>query len=472
MFPVFRIISFKNFINYLILLGVFIYTAIRGYLLSFTHDESISLAISQGDTEWMFTSNNHLLNTVLMLIFGSLSKDELILRLPNILSFGIFILILFKIIKKSNWSIVISIFGFIIFNPIIIEFFGLARGYGLAMTFMMLSIYYLLKNKPNLSINDIKKVILFASLSFLSNLIMFNFFIAISIVILTINYNESRKLDLNHLQLKKIISFMIFPFIIGSFLLLYLNSGNQLYHGEQSLLNSIDSLILDSFYFQKYSSLIFSVVKYFVVISFFSGIIFIGFTKKFTTNLFKVTILILLLIIGLFLENILFSAPYPSGRTGIYFIPLFGLFIYYFITEIQKKYNLKDTPIIIVCSFLSLPLIFNFLININLKYSKTWIYDAYSKDAILEIENSIENPNQIFTISNDWFFEPALNYYITSKNINLELTDREGINYKSDFIYTIDGKEAPKNYSCIKKYNFNDVYLENRFELLLWKKNN
>ncbi len=68
--------------------SLFVYVILRAYLLSFTHDESLSYTIVEGKITWGKTANNHLLNTLLMSLSSSLfGMSELGLRLPNVLSF-------------------------------------------------------------------------------------------------------------------------------------------------------------------------------------------------------------------------------------------------------------------------------------------------------------------------------------------------------------------------------------------------
>lgn len=109
----------------LLFLVLFTYVILRAYLLSFTHDESVSFSILVGNDAQRDTANNHVLNTLLMscsrAIFGS---SEWALRLPNILSFVLYFSASFFVVKKIQKNS-LHLFGLImiLFHPFLLEFF-------------------------------------------------------------------------------------------------------------------------------------------------------------------------------------------------------------------------------------------------------------------------------------------------------------------------------------------------------------
>lgn len=130
---------------------LFIYVVIRANNLSFTHDESLSYAILFDNPMAIQTANNHILNTLFMwlssLFFGN---SEIALRLPNILSFGLYLYASFVIFKetKNAWLMALGS-CLILLNPFLIDYFSLARGYGISLGCMMLSLYFFLRNGFN-----------------------------------------------------------------------------------------------------------------------------------------------------------------------------------------------------------------------------------------------------------------------------------------------------------------------------------
>ena len=73
-------------------------------------------------------ANNHLLNTLLIYPFSLLDLSSF-LRLPNILSGVFYIFISLKLSEHSNKN---TYFQHINLCPYLIEFFSIARGYGIS----------------------------------------------------------------------------------------------------------------------------------------------------------------------------------------------------------------------------------------------------------------------------------------------------------------------------------------------------
>ena len=98
---------------------VFLYTSIRAYFLSMTHDEAITfLNHARGSFSDIFTyagqimANNHLLNTFLIKIFTSLfGISEFVIRIPALIGHGLYLVgvykvlgLFLKIVPPTNFS--------------------------------------------------------------------------------------------------------------------------------------------------------------------------------------------------------------------------------------------------------------------------------------------------------------------------------------------------------------------------------
>ena len=126
------------------------YVGVRAARLSVTIDEGGAFAFSRGDASFINSANNHWLNSlgvrVSQQVFG---ESELALRLPNVAAFGIYTAAVIWIVARVR-HLPARLLGFALLmaNPFIVEFFGLARGYGLAMAFVMLALAGLLAVRP------------------------------------------------------------------------------------------------------------------------------------------------------------------------------------------------------------------------------------------------------------------------------------------------------------------------------------
>ncbi len=155
----------KKFVGYLILgnyfnqnlyylvcsllaLILFVITLIRAATTGITYDEAYTY-INYASYFLGFlkvgTANNHPLNSLLIYLFSSLTGiyyNELIIRLPILLFYALFLGIAIKI--STLFEKKFLVFSLLIFNYFLSEFFGLARGYGMAaaLTLAGLYVYY------------------------------------------------------------------------------------------------------------------------------------------------------------------------------------------------------------------------------------------------------------------------------------------------------------------------------------------
>lgn len=438
------------------------YVSIRAYSLSFTHDESLSFTISEGRIGHILTANNHVLNTILMFVSKTLfGNSEFALRLPNVLSAAIYLSGCFLIFRltKNSWLFLFGI-SLSVLNPFLIEFFSLARGYGLSLAFMLMSIFFVIKQEtPYRKYLPFKKDFLFsvffASLAAGANLIMINFLISI-LLIFALKYwrfrkenDEELKFDKNFFQL---LLLSCIPLLLGIIHLLILKTRNQLYHGADSFIEGITSLITMSIYYPGYSSGVITTIKISILSFLLIGTFLIVKKKKLDGAFFYITTLMMLLITGLIAEYFLFGAKFPHGRTALFCVPITALFIHYLLFELIEEFNIKKWIYIPIILCLIAPLYLNFITSINFKYTKTWRYDANTKETMKILKEYTENNNQNLSISNHWLFEPAINYYIDTWKLNLNSTNRDGVNLNTDFIYQYGGKTKLENFQILNSY--------------------
>ncbi len=124
----------------------FAYTVIRAVRVPLTHDEALTandwiasgpLAILTFDGPG--PANNHLLNSLLagacQAVFG---RIPLALRLPTLMAHAAFLVASWRLLSRVAGGGTAALAGFALLNgnPLLLELFGLARGYGLALGFV------------------------------------------------------------------------------------------------------------------------------------------------------------------------------------------------------------------------------------------------------------------------------------------------------------------------------------------------
>ena len=87
-------------------------------------------------------ANNHPLNTVLILAFTFFTRlyfNELVIRLPNLLFYALYLIVAVKF--SACFKNRILAFSLLAFNYYLSEYFGLARGYGIAAALVLTGLY-------------------------------------------------------------------------------------------------------------------------------------------------------------------------------------------------------------------------------------------------------------------------------------------------------------------------------------------
>ena len=400
------------FISFLILYGtaLFTYILLRSYYLSFTFDEVVTSSIVNSP-DWFKMpegSNNHYINTLLMKLSVSMfGESEFTLRLPNSLSFILYFIYSVKIANLNNKPIALATLVLLTSMPFVIDFFSLARGYGLSLAFMLPSIYYFLLYFKNTAILALVFSVLFGMLGVLSNFTLFNYFLPLilSLLFFTLFLSQAKKKKIYAIS---IIMALIIPFIVVILPLLFkLKEGGQLYFGGNTnfFYDTIFSLGRCFAYYK--INITFSIVIFtslFILAFIISIFSLIKFVRNKQVN-FKTafSLIVILSVVAPILQSILFKTSFPAERTALMFYPLIIIAISGTVYVFQKQHQL-------FFNVLSLFFFIFFIVTINTTHCYSWRYDGGTKYAIKELA-SIINKDEPKTIGVNYIFNPSVNYY-------------------------------------------------------------
>ena len=398
--------------------GLFAYVAYRAHHLSFTHDESLTFSILFGNEIYRNSANNHLLNTYLMDFCLRICGDtEGVLRLPNVFGFLIYSFFSYKISKRLTGSFLqIACFLLLLLNPFILDFFSLARGYGLSLAMMVASIYFLLKILDNhKSLIDNYLFTLFSIYAVVANFTLLIFYLAaIGVWGLIWLYHEKWKVFIRLTPLSILLANGIILFNLMKFLF-YLKSINGLYAGGVSgfVKSVVDSNITDLLYNENMDSillkdiLVYAVILSFLIVFTFNFIAI--FKKPFLKSSLVLMVVLVLYIIIPIVQNRVLGILYPTERTASFYYILWVLPCVFYLFE---KPVLKKIHTISIYAFTGF-IVLNFINTANLKYCNSWKYDADTKDMMLtvnqlHIEKKLPDAVQLSVF---WLNEPAAKRY-------------------------------------------------------------
>ncbi len=400
---------------------VFCYLIIRATLLSITHDEALTFTIASGNPFWKHTANHHWLNTWLIQFFiGIFGAQEWAIRLPNILAFLLFARSAYLLTHHGDTSgfLKAAFFTLFICNPLAVDYFGLARGYGLALAFYTTSLMLVLVHPKNTW-----WILLCLVLTFYAN---FGFLLPIGLLLVLFIWKSYGNRLKALFSMRKALPFLVFALIMvpGVKALLDLSASGQLYIGRdegimhatlfswmmmtQPWLNQVDHGLIG-----------FTV---FIGLSLIAGLLLF---RKERTAFIPATILICYWV----LVEILYvvkGVPYPVQRSVLFFVPLFFV-LWKGVSEWlwRQKGAWRMGAFVIVLTILPGEMV-AFFQEMNMHSTIDFRGDADARD-VLEKVDEVRSKDKV-SLGMPWYLEPSMEFY--RKRDELEWLDsltRDGI---------------------------------------------
>ena len=458
-------------------------------------------------------ANNHWLNTFLMqksiTVFG---VSELSLRLPNLLGHLLYLIASIFLIKNISKNIWVALGGFCLlnFNPFLLEFFALARGYGLGVGCMMMSLTLFFLWIKNQKSSFLLSSFFTAVLAVLSNFIFLNYIACLVAVftfefiskfyknIFTLERNQKSLKNISYPQLSIPILTSIFLFLILKTPIQTLRNKGEFVYGSDSLSQSFYELVLDSVMAQGYlhpytSDTFFYVSLLFLMIASLIGIISFIKNQKYQIDFFSKiyfagVLFLIILLSALTVQYYFLDIKYLIDRKSVILIPIISLPVYFLLEKIYQKpssplkgelpSNLNDTEtgrqsrsmtkssdsLFRELEGLILPILFSiFFINhfertSNLTKSVEWIYDAHTKEMMQYFQN--HSSDKTISLGVFWIFGPTSEFYqqqfSLEKKVNLKRLEQNELPTTQDYdhIYILKNQEGilPKKYIIEKRF--------------------
>jgi hypothetical protein len=451
------------------------YTFTRAAMISITHDEVgtyLGYSISPLMDIIHFKNlqlNNHLLNSLLVKLTTSIfGVSEFSMRLPNLAAHILYLIFAWKIIRLLTKDKFLMITGFILvnFNPYLLDFFSIARGYGLEISLMTMSIYFLMlyqqKNKPVY----IWQSMFLSALGILANFtfitVYFSTIILVNIFLINKVAGDKRSFKLSLLTIIKhnlpiiIITAGLAALIAGP--VMRLNSTGEFSgpgNNDGLWASLFRSVIRHSLYGQFRGDNIHIV---FLVIAAIMLVLFGYFIYKdrwtiIRSRYFLLCALILITCLWFYLQHALLGSRYPQQRFALFIYPLY---ILAFITALDFLVS-SSSLLSIFRSFmviLSVLVLVHFINSANATYYFDWKYDADTRkmleENLGEMKKVETESNRQLVLGTYWLTYPSLIYYLMVKEIDwisLE-TYHDTFTKKADFYYVPAGYQ-----DSLEKFN-------------------
>lgn len=439
--------------------GLLVFVIYKAYNLSFTHDESYTYLhyVHQGFMDIISYktpyTNNHILNTVFMkyseVFFGN---SEIALRLPNIAAFIVYSTFATLLLYKHCPKLLLPCYLLLVLNPYLLDFFGLARGYGLSIGFLLMSIYYL---SLYFSTKQNKHLILFnigAFLAVMSNFSLLNYYVAALIVYNVVAYilakfsslNENNTYHFYKFNKINLISVLLSGMVLYEPLRRISKKSLLDFGGKKGIMadtvaSSIDDLFYETHVTESYVIILKALVLVVAICPLTLFIVkFIKKEKEFfkeNVTLMVVNLTLWMIVLITLIQHVVLGNDFYVHRFALFLYPIFILNFIFVISYFYNKGFGKTG--LLVGYVLAILLSVNLSQNRSLIYFKDWKYDQDTKLVMHQlIKEHEKEPHKQIRLGISWLFEPTTNFYRYTWNLNwMNPTHRRGISVYDDYLY-------------------------------------
>jgi hypothetical protein len=461
----------------------FIVLLIKAFILPVVCDESITAVIFVNYKVWdimMYTDhypNNHILNTLITkLLAGIFGNQQLVIRIPNLLSFLLYCWGVYKILNavfKRESVLYLPAMLLFICNPYLLDYFGLCRGYGMSSALAIVSLSYLISGFKNTEVRDIWIAFVLSILASYANFTLLVFWAAVIVftgfyfIMHSENFRALIKpflllLFSNALYVALIANPLIrmhdaneFQFwTSGGFyketilpLIAYSHSGSGLIPGVRELAVLVFMTIG--------ANLLFLLVRLIKL-------------EKLITLIkrpqFVITGILLLTAIINILQCWIMKTPNLHGRTALFFYPLFiAVFVGFLgiIPELKFRFAQKVVAIAfaVICIY-----------HVADRFRMNWVRDGYQSVNTFEVLDYLKThePNKPVSLEAYWYLYHSFNYYVFTGKVpwlKLEFYDEKvDTTTNADYYYIFSSNfgELESRYECVKEISNDRMLLKRK----------
>jgi len=399
-----------------LLIGVifFLYISIRAVRVGATFDEIMTIEgpvkLSFRDMFFKFSplANNHILNTFLIKILFSLGNESLLIaRLPNVLSFILYSYFGYKItVKNLPDRVDLGCFFLLLCNPFLLDFFSLARGYGLSLSFLMGSLYFGSEQFKSPSTPALSRSLLFASLSVISVFSML--YLWLSLVAL-LNLIPLLKKDLPLFKKSLIVSSIIgtaLLCVIVAPMMRLVNAHALVYGGSTSFYSdTLLSLTRYSLYHFEATGTTYLVLNGSLATLLLAALTSYSFNREWGSmkSLFLAILVSPITLISL--SHHLTGVLYPINRVALFIYPIFILCLFFFLNDLKRYLRGSLVLFLVSISFV------NFISNATRYKTVLWSFESHTEEILEQTNEKARLEGTVKTLACTSVLYQSIDYY-------------------------------------------------------------
>lgn len=394
-------------------LVAFAYVSTRAWTVGITYDEAWTIRVYVPVSYWDIISydypnaNNHILNTILVKFTTSLAgTSAFAARLPNVLSFLLYAISGCWLCRSFLRPVVgFACFVLLLANPFLLDFFSLARGYGLSLGLQMASMACLaafIRDKtPGKAIWSLA----FGALAVIASFPALNFWLALLATVLCVtvaNKGKSGKVIIGSL----LTALVLFAIIYEP--LRKLREKGSLYYGGDTgfyhdTLMSLASYTLYGDVPEHTAAICLN-----LALAAFGLIVAAAFYYHRVLLSVRNALLLLLTIsvCSVIAQHLLLGNLYLIDRTALFFYPLFVSCLCFALNDFGKPRLANAIGLIFASAFT-----INFLSHANWYKTALWDFDAHTREILSLLEAQGKSQQRQVKIAYSWPFQSAIAYY-------------------------------------------------------------
>ncbi len=413
-------------------LGVALFFLIvrEAILIPLTHDEYSTIMVSYQSVFDIISykdpiPNNHILNTLLLKLNIITFGDHIFSnRIHNVLSFLPFYYYIVRIAQKTTTSSLLQfvLVSMVVFQPYLLDFFCVTRGYGLSVSLQVVSLYYAILYLQENKSKNLYFATIFGAVGVMANFTLLNYYLPICFVLLIYTYMSNYKLYFERFR-NELIALVLISLLLGMFCyppFSKMISTNQFIFWSSNdfftdtVIPLFQSLKSGVPYF-KWNANIYAIVFLALILALQILVLAIEGKKIFENKLFGFSVLTLLSV--LVYNNLQFyiaKIPFLNARTSLFFVPLVSLYIFSLVNLIYQRYQfagkILSISLILLCAQ-------HFVRGYDGRANYEWYFNQSTYKVLDEIIYLVEYNNLPKPVKVDchWFYHPSLTYHIEQK---------------------------------------------------------
>lgn len=382
-------------------------------------------------------ASNHLLNTWLIRravdVFG---VSELSIRLPNLLFLALFMYVCTVFFTRMSRHTLMAVagLGMVCFNPYVLDFFALARGYGMGLGAMMISLILIWHFLRTHNIWSFAGAVASAAIAVFCNLIFaastIAFFAALGICVARRSSSGRSSRFTGRWYIMSAIAISCLALLAFYFArpVQYLSAEGEFLYGAATFSESWMEFMRDSLYGRAYLGRATVVIAGWIsalLVIIAAGSMMLRHWSDTKADAFPVfmSIFSVLLLASFILNHWIFDAWFPEGRKSIIYGPPLALTVWLWVRQLKlpQRWSISVFGAIGLLSVLHLTVAYD-----STTYREWW-YDASTKDMVHRVADERPFLDSSVTLCTEWIFHPSSKFYISTEDLPLILAPRDNI---------------------------------------------